>query len=120
MPIIKSARKRVRQSEKSMIRNRHYKSRMLTLIKNVVRFAQKGESEGLTTKLSEACSSIDIAAKKRIIHKNNAARKKSRIARAVASMSVKSEGSELPTKKTAEKKTAKKAVSSQKAGTKKS
>lgn len=85
MPIIKSAKKRVKQAAKTQERKREFKTRMLTMIKNIVKFVQLGEVEKAQSFHAEAQKSIDTAAKKNIIHKNNANRKKARIARVIAS-----------------------------------
>ena len=74
-----SALKRVRQSRKSNFRNRHYKSMMRTAIKNVLN-AEKKESSKL---LINAVSTIDRICTKGIIHKNNASRRKSKLAKHV-------------------------------------
>lgn len=87
MPIIKSAKKRVKTAAKRTEANRHYKSRMLTLIKNIVKFVKGGETEKAVSILNETYSAIDVAAKKGIVHKNNAARKKARVSKAVGGKS---------------------------------
>lgn len=84
MPIIKSAKKRVKQAEVRRERNRQYKTRMLTMVKNIINWVKSGDVEKAKTFLPEAQKAIDTAAKKNIIHKNTAARKKSRVAKAIA------------------------------------
>ena len=74
--------KRVRQSRKSNLRNRHYKSMMRTAIKNVLE-ADKNDASGLLTK---AISTIDRVYAKGIIHQNNASRHKSKITKYVNSL----------------------------------
>ena len=74
-----SALKRVRQSRKNNLRNRHYKSKMRTAIKNVMG-ADKKEASVLLTK---AISTIDRVCTKGIIHSNNAARNKSKLTKYV-------------------------------------
>lgn len=54
---------------------------MLSLYKNIVQWAKEGNTEKVTTFFDDAQKAIDTCAKKNIIHKNNAARKKSRIAK---------------------------------------
>lgn len=73
MPIIKSARKRVRVAEKATIRNSKTKRQLKRSFKA---FLAKGTHENL----KELQSSIDKAAKKNIIHKNKANRLKKRVA----------------------------------------
>ena len=73
MPNIKSAKKRVRITARRTIRNKMIKSNLKTLLRKA--FAE-GSDE--TAKLL-AVSALDRAVSKGIIHKNNAARKKSKL-----------------------------------------
>ena len=68
--------KRVRQSKKANSKNRHYKSRMKTAIKNVLEITDKSKVDN---KLNKAISIIDKVKAKGVIHKNTASRQKSRI-----------------------------------------
>ncbi len=79
MPIIKSAKKRVKVTEKKTLRNRQNKSALRTAIKRFEMAIAAGEVEKAQIELVKAESSIDKSVKKGIIHKNNAARKKSRL-----------------------------------------
>ena len=81
MPIIKSAKKRVKQAEKRRKRNFPVRSKLKTIIKQFLDAIKDGDKELAEKLLREAYSLIDTAAKKNIIHKNNAARKKARLAR---------------------------------------
>ena len=72
-----STLKRVRQSRKNNLRNRHYRSMMRTAIKNVLKADKKDAPE----LLKKAISTIDRVATKGIIHNNNAARHKSKISK---------------------------------------
>lgn len=83
MPIIKSAKKRVKQSEKAYQKNKHYNSRMRTMVKNVLKATDAEKAEKI---IPEAYSAIDTALKKKILHKNNASRKKALIAKKVESL----------------------------------
>ena len=74
--------KRVRQSRKSNLRNRHYKSMMRTAIKDVLEAEKKDASELLI----KAISTIDRVYAKGIIHQNNASRHKSKLTRYVNSL----------------------------------
>ena len=78
-----SVLKRVRQSRKSNLRNRHYKSMMQTAIKKVLVEDKKKDAQGL---LSKAISSIDRVCNKGVIHRNNANRHKSKLTRHVNSL----------------------------------
>ncbi|AEX85507.1 30S ribosomal protein S20 [Marinitoga sp. 1135] len=84
MPNVKSAKKRVRQTAKRRLRNKSYKTRVKNSIKKVLAAVEaKKEREEVLELLNNAFSVIDKAAKKGVIHKNNAARKKARIHRKV-------------------------------------
>jgi len=74
---IKSQIKRNRQTEKQRQRNRMVRSELRTRTKAVLE--SDGSSEEANAALSEAMKRIDSAAAKRVIHPNNAARKKSRL-----------------------------------------
>jgi small subunit ribosomal protein S20 len=82
MPIIKSARKRVRVAQKATIRNAKTKRQYKSAVKSL---SKKPTSEGV----SKAQSAIDKAAKKHVIHKNKAARLKSRVAKLANASQVK-------------------------------
>ena len=60
--------------------------KLKTAIKKVVVAAQSGNKEEATALLKEASKTIDMAASKNILHVNNAARKKSRLATLVNKM----------------------------------
>jgi len=77
VPNIKAAVKWVRQSEKRTLRNLDAKTRLKTLFKKA-----KSAKSATVTSLVEA--QFDKAASKGIIHPNKAARKKSRLAKALA------------------------------------
>lgn len=87
MPIIKSAIKRLRQSEKRRIRNNVRKNRMKVLFKAFFKDIESGNVKEAETNLPKVYKAIDKAAKKGIIPKNTASRRKSRVARALASAS---------------------------------
>ena len=77
MPNIKAAVKWVRQSEKRTLRNLDTKTRLKTLFK-------KGKSSTDSAVASNVEAQFDKAARKGIIHPNKAARKKARLAKAIA------------------------------------
>ncbi|HYZ16718.1 MAG TPA: 30S ribosomal protein S20 [Candidatus Acidoferrum sp.] len=77
MPNIKAAVKWVRQTEKRTVRNLDTKTRLKTLFKKA-----KAANDATVTSTVEA--QFDKAAHKGIIHPNKAARKKSRLAKALA------------------------------------
>ena len=83
MPIIKSAKKALRQNQKRKQENLKVKNKMKDQIKKLKSFifvGQKKEAQGILSKVYKA---IDKAAKKGVIKKNTAARKKSRLSQAV-------------------------------------
>ncbi|MCD6205679.1 MAG: 30S ribosomal protein S20 [Candidatus Marinimicrobia bacterium] len=79
-----SVQKRIRQAEKARLRNKHYKTLIKTMIKKVKAAKSKAEAEPL---YREAVSIIDSSVSKGIIHRNNAANKKSKLAAYIAKLS---------------------------------
>ena len=79
MPNIKSAKKRVLLAEKRNLRNKAYKYSLRTLIKKADA-AIEGKADDRAEVVKAAMVKIDKAAAKGIIHKNNAAHKKSSLA----------------------------------------
>jgi small subunit ribosomal protein S20 len=76
VPNIKAAEKWVKQSEKRRARNIDTKTKLKTLVK-------KAKTQGEPAAVGLAESALDRAARKGIIHPNKAARKKSRLAKAI-------------------------------------
>lgn len=81
MPNIKSAKKRVLVNEKKTQQNKAIKSALKTQIKKFLTAVSEGNKEAATALYPETVSAIDSAASKGIIHKNNAANKKSKLAK---------------------------------------
>ncbi len=79
MANIKSAKKRVLINERNRKKNVALKSSVSTAIKNVLVAIKKGESEQIDALINVAYSRIDKAVSKGVFHKNNGARKKSRL-----------------------------------------
>lgn len=79
MPNIKSARKRVRQATKRRMHNKHLRSRLRTHIKGVLNAIEAGDRDAAMAAYQVAVPVIDSIADKGIIHKNKAARHKSRL-----------------------------------------
>ena len=71
-----STLKRVRQSNKRNIRNKHYKSMLTTSVKKYLNEQDKDQSEAL---LKEAISTIDKVVQKGVIHKNRGSQQKSKL-----------------------------------------
>lgn len=74
-----SAIKRIRQTKRRLERNKTQRSRLKTAIKAVTAAIQKKDKKAAETALLTAVSVLDKAAKKRLIHPNNADRRKSRL-----------------------------------------
>ena len=86
MANIKSAKKRILVIETKTLRNRIIKSKVKTLTKKVDAAVAAGDKTLAQSNLTNAIVAIDKAAAKGIFHKNNAARKVSRLQRAVNKM----------------------------------
>jgi small subunit ribosomal protein S20 len=89
---IKSAIKRIQIGERNRLRNKSYKTAIKTLMKKYFdaarQYAVEPTPEQLAlveTRMSSAYSKIDKAVKRGVIHSNNGARKKARLARAIKS-----------------------------------
>lgn len=80
-----SAMKYHRQSERARLANRAKKSMIRTFSKKAVAAAEAGDAEGAAKYQKVAQSLIDKAAKGSTLHKNNAARKKARLAKRIHS-----------------------------------
>ncbi len=74
----KSAKKRIRSDARKHLRNKSYRSRVKTMIKKAEQALENGVVDQVALRM--AFSTLDKAAVKGIIHKNNAARRKSRLA----------------------------------------
>ncbi|HYC48347.1 MAG TPA: 30S ribosomal protein S20 [Burkholderiales bacterium] len=81
-----SARKRARQSEKERRHNASLRSELRTAVKDVRKAIEAGDKAAAQTVLHRATSTIDRIADKNIIHKNKAARHKSRLSAAIKGM----------------------------------
>ncbi|WP_107666827.1 30S ribosomal protein S20 [Cyanothece sp. BG0011] len=86
----KSALKRIRTSERNRLRNKSYKSAVRTLMKKyfqaVEEYSASPTPENKTVveqRMSAAYSKIDKAVKRSVLHRNNGARKKARLAKAL-------------------------------------
>lgn len=81
MPTSASAKKRVRQSEKRRLRNRSVRSNLRSNFRKVLEAIEAKDADAATKAYREMESRIDKAARKGVIHKNTAARKKARLAK---------------------------------------
>ena len=86
MANIKSAKKRILVIEKKTARNKAIKSRTKTETKKLIAAIKEGDKTKATELLKSTISQIDSASSKGIYHKNNAARKKSRLTNLVNAM----------------------------------
>ncbi len=87
MPVIRSAKKKARQALKHLERNKGLRTEVKTYMKKVVTLSKTNPEEAKKI-LPLAYSVIDTAAKKHLLHKNNAAHKKSLLARSLGSKAV--------------------------------
>ena len=81
MPIIKSAKKRVKVANKAAIRNSKTKRSLKEAVKSFTKIVATNDSKKSLKALDQVQSELDKAAKKGVIHKNKAARKKAQAAR---------------------------------------
>ena len=79
MANIRSQIKRNRQNEKRRLRNRVYRGRARTFVKKAQASYTAGDLELARQSTKDAIIALDKAAQKGVIHKNNAARRKSRL-----------------------------------------
>ncbi|MCA9329434.1 30S ribosomal protein S20 [Candidatus Saccharibacteria bacterium] len=100
MPIIKSAKKRVRVAQKAAVRNSKTKRSMRSAIKAFHANITGSNADSVQ-------SALDQAVKKGVIHKNKAARKKKQIANLSKNTELKTATKKTATKKTATKKSTK-------------
>lgn len=93
MPIIKSAKKKLRQDKKREKANKLVK----TSFKNAIKDAQKAKT---SEKVIKAIKLVDKAVKARVIHKNKAARIKSGLSKLVKGTTAKAKSAQKTVKKT--------------------
>lgn len=86
MANIKSQKKRILTNERARLRNKGVKSALKTAIKKVDAAIAAGDSAAAMTAANEACRLLDVAASKGVIHKNQAANRKSGIAKRAAAV----------------------------------
>lgn len=77
----RSALKKIRQAERRRRRNQMIRSRVKTLIKKARVLIEAGNAELASQAVGNAISALDKAAEKGVLHRNNAARRKSRLVR---------------------------------------
>lgn len=89
MANIKSAKKRVLTAEKNRLRNVAFKTSIKTAVKKVLELAKGEDKDALNSAMSKVYQLCDKAVGKGILHKNTAARKKSRLTIAVNKLQTK-------------------------------
>lgn len=83
MPNTKGAAKAMRQSERRREFNLKVRDAVKKSVKEVRRLIKDGKKTEAAEAMKRAMSALDKAAKKGVVHKNNASRKKSRLAKAL-------------------------------------
>ena len=83
MANIKSSKKRILVAERNTVRNTFFKSSIKTAVKKALALATGEDKEALDKAVSKVYQLCDKAVVKGILHKNTAARKKSRLTRAL-------------------------------------
>ncbi|MFT3875313.1 MAG: 30S ribosomal protein S20 [Propioniciclava sp.] len=86
MANIKSQKKRILTNEKARLRNKAVKSSLKTHIRKFREAAASGDAAKAQELAQAACRQLDKAASKGVIHKNQAANRKSAIAKAAAAL----------------------------------
>ncbi len=86
MANIKSAKKRIKVTQTKTLNNRMVKSALKTAIKKFEVAVEAKNSEDAKTLYTSVVKSLDMAASKGVVHKNMAARKKSRLATKLSAM----------------------------------
>lgn len=87
MANIKSQIKRIRTNEKARQRNKSVKSELKTRVRRVREAIEAGDKETATTALEKASRKLDKAVSKGVIHRNQAANRKSKLAKQVDKLS---------------------------------
>ena len=83
MPNTESAKKRLRQNDKRRLHNRAIKSNMRHSIRRVREAVAAGDIEKARTEFRVATKKLDRASSRNVIHKNTAARTKSRLSQLI-------------------------------------
>lgn len=86
MANIKSQMKRIRTNEKARVRNLASRSKLKTLVRTTREAVAAGDKSAAESALKIATRKLDVAASKGVIHKNQAAQRKSKLASSVAAM----------------------------------
>lgn len=98
MPVTSSAIKKDKQDKKARQRNRVIRDDYKKASKNVRNLVKAGDLKKAKEALTEAYSKLDIAAKKNVLHKNNASRRKSRLSNLIQGSQKETKTKEKPSK----------------------
>jgi small subunit ribosomal protein S20 len=82
----RSAKKRIRQNVKRRMRNKLYRTHARTQVKTARQLIEGGERDTAVEAVRQAVGALDRAVSKGVIHRNNAARRKSRLLKRLAEM----------------------------------
>ena len=88
MPVTKSAKKALRVSQKKRVHNLRVKNKMKVLVKELLKKIEEKKTEEAKKLLPEVFKALDKAAKRGVIKKNAASRKKSRLTKAINKLKV--------------------------------
>ncbi|WRS29381.1 30S ribosomal protein S20 [Actinomycetaceae bacterium MB13-C1-2] len=86
MANIKSQKKRIKTNEKRRVRNQAVKSELKTMVRKTREAAQAGDKELAEESLKKTSRKLDVAVSKGVIHRNQAANRKSKLAKRVNAM----------------------------------
>ena len=86
MANIKSQLKRIKTNEKARLRNKAVKSSLKTSVRKFREAADAGDKDGAQDALKKASTKLDKAVSKGVIHENQAANKKSSMAKKAATL----------------------------------
>lgn len=119
MANIKSQIKRNKQNEKRRLRNRVYRGSARIAVRDARVALASDNAEETRTAVLQAVSALDKAAEKGVIHKNNAARRKGRLMKRLASLDIELVSTKVEEPKAADKEAAKEEAPKKKAASKK-
>ncbi len=114
MPIIKSAKKRVKVAAKARARNLRTRRNMREALKAFAKALEGGKPAEVAKAQAAVMSALDTAAKKNVIHKNKAARFKSRLAQQIKVRGLKPKAQSLKSKANSGKSKTSRKISSKK------
>lgn len=84
MPITSSAKKALRQAQRRRVRNLKRREAIVSVVRKIKKAVAAGKKDEAKALLPQAYKAFDKAAQRNVIHKNAAARKKSRLTKLIA------------------------------------